>query len=105
MKDVGVQELADHLGVPRSRVDMWRHRGKLPPAETVLGHPRWKWSDLDGVELPGGITIEAPVSSFDNVVLEATQDTGLTVPQTDHDWEWRTPPPPAGSRSWVNKFQ
>lgn len=45
---VGIQEIADRLGVPRERADKWRQRGVLPAPEesTVGGRPWWRWGTV-----------------------------------------------------------
>ena len=45
---VGTVEIAARLGVSRSAVDQWRHRGlSFPePTWTVGGRPAWRWGDV-----------------------------------------------------------
>jgi excisionase family DNA binding protein len=44
---VGLAEIAERLGVTRSTVDQWRHRGVLPePRWTVGGRPAWDWTTI-----------------------------------------------------------
>ena len=44
---VGINEIAERLGVPRNTVDIWRYRKRLPePAWTVGGRPAWNWPDI-----------------------------------------------------------
>jgi predicted site-specific integrase-resolvase len=44
---VGLTQIAERLGVPRGTVDSWRHRGKLPEPNLMIGiHPYWEWSSI-----------------------------------------------------------
>jgi hypothetical protein len=43
---VGLNEIADRLGVERSTPDRWRYRGLLPePRLIVSGTPLWDWDN------------------------------------------------------------
>lgn len=45
---VGIQEIAERLGVKRATVDQWKLRGLLPPPRwTVGGRPAWAWLDIE----------------------------------------------------------
>lgn len=45
---VGLQEIAELLGVTRSTVDAWRSRGVLPTPEwTVGGRPAWSLGSIE----------------------------------------------------------
>lgn len=45
---VGLQEIAELLGVTRSAVDGWRSRGVLPAPEwTVGGRPAWSRGSIE----------------------------------------------------------
>lgn len=45
---VGLVEIADRLGVPRTHVDQWKWRGILPaPAWIIGGRPAWDWPDIE----------------------------------------------------------
>jgi hypothetical protein len=55
---VGIQEIADRLGVPRERADKWRQRGVLPVPEesTVGGRPWWRWRTIsESAQNPYGL--------------------------------------------------
>lgn len=44
VEPVGLEEIAQRLGVQRGTVDMWRQRSVLPePWWTVGGRPAWPW--------------------------------------------------------------
>jgi len=44
---VGLNEIADRLGVQKNTPDTWRGRGLLPePAVVVSGTPLWEWSTI-----------------------------------------------------------
>lgn len=46
---VGLGEIAERLGVARSTVDAWRHRGLLPEPTwpSVGGRPAWEWATIE----------------------------------------------------------
>lgn len=45
---VGVDDIAERLGVKRQTVSMWRWRGLLPePTWTVSGLPCWDWPEIE----------------------------------------------------------
>jgi len=45
---VGLQEIADRLGVSRRTPQQWRLRGLLPePRWSVGGVPIWNWGDIE----------------------------------------------------------
>jgi hypothetical protein len=45
---VGLVEIAERLGVPRSHVDQWKWRGVLPEARWIVGgRPAWEWPDIE----------------------------------------------------------
>lgn len=44
---VGVAEVATALGVEANTVQVWRHRGVLPPPDWTLAMgPVWRWSTI-----------------------------------------------------------
>lgn len=44
---VGMVELVDRLGVPRTTINTWRQRGQFPePAWIVGGRPAWNFDDV-----------------------------------------------------------
>lgn len=44
---VGIQEIAERLGVKRATVDQWVQRELLPPRDwTVGGRPAWNWPNI-----------------------------------------------------------
>jgi predicted DNA-binding transcriptional regulator AlpA len=44
---VGVEEVAQRLGVERQTVSQWRWRNKLPePRWTISNRPAWAWQDI-----------------------------------------------------------
>lgn len=47
VEPVGLQEIAERLGVKRATADMWKLRGLLPePKWVVGGRPAWEWDDV-----------------------------------------------------------
>lgn len=43
---VGINEIAERLGVKRNAVDQWRHYKVMPPAPWLIsGHPVWDWEE------------------------------------------------------------
>lgn len=45
---VGAAEIAERLGMARSTINVWRHRGLLPePCWTVHQDPAWCWHDIE----------------------------------------------------------
>jgi predicted site-specific integrase-resolvase len=45
---VGLTQIAERLDVPRSTVDSWRRRGRLPQPALMIGiHPLWEWAALE----------------------------------------------------------
>jgi predicted site-specific integrase-resolvase len=44
---VGLTQIAERLAVPRNTVDSWRHRGKLPPPDLMIGKRSfWHWGTI-----------------------------------------------------------
>lgn len=53
-----LQDLADRWGTDYNTIKVWKHRGKLPKPDQVLGRtPVWKESTIKRMEDNGGLDI------------------------------------------------